>query len=69
MSDDKNLTDDEEFMKLVLIIGFPPKRKTFLERPNHFISGEMTNSLVTFVYPRIVYILFWITLKKILRRQ
>lgn len=38
MSDDENLTDDEEFMELALIIGFPRKRKTYLERPNHFIK-------------------------------
>ena len=38
MSDDENLTDDEEYMELALIIGFPRRRKMFLERLNHFIK-------------------------------
>lgn len=36
MCDDENLTDDEEFMEVALIIGFSRKRKKSLERSNHF---------------------------------
>ncbi|CAI6370596.1 unnamed protein product, partial [Macrosiphum euphorbiae] len=34
--DDHNLTDDEDFIELAVIVAFPRKKKMFLERPNHF---------------------------------
>jgi len=33
---ENNMTDDEDFMELALLVAFPRKRKMFLERPNHF---------------------------------
>ena len=36
MYEDEYFIDNEEFMELALIVVSPRKRKTFLERPNHF---------------------------------
>lgn len=36
MSEDEDFTDDEDFIELALIVAFPRKKKTFIERPNHF---------------------------------
>ncbi|XP_050065881.1 putative nuclease HARBI1 [Aphis gossypii] len=33
---ENNMTDDEDFMELALLVDFPRKRKMFLKRPNHF---------------------------------
>lgn len=33
---ENNMTDDEDFMELALLVAFSRKRKMFLERPNHF---------------------------------
>lgn len=36
MFENQELTNDEDFMEMAMIIAFPRKRKMFLERPNHF---------------------------------
>lgn len=35
-SEESNVTDDEDFVELAILLAFPRKRKMFLERPNHF---------------------------------
>jgi len=37
---ENNMTDDEDFMELALLLAFPRKKKMFLERPNPFHEVE-----------------------------
>lgn len=36
MDENENITDDEDFMELALLVTFPRNKKKFRKRPDHF---------------------------------
>lgn len=62
---ENNMTDDEDFMELALLLAFPRKRKMFLERPNHFTKWRDNSFLIVFAFPKILFTSYLITLKNV----
>jgi len=56
--DDDNMTDDEDFIELAVIVAFPRKKKCFLSGPIISPSGEMNNFLIVFDFLNQVFISF-----------
>jgi len=56
--DDENLTDDEDFIELAVIVAFPRKKRCFLRGPIISPSGEMNNFLIVLDFVNQVFISF-----------